>query len=80
MKKLSILAVLSLIGCTAPVHTKKLLQDEGYTDIKITGYELWACGHDEMASTGFEAKNLNGKVVRGVVCDGWITDSTIRFK
>jgi len=59
----------------------RILYEQGYTDIQITGYEAWACKESDNYSTGFVAKNKDGKMIRGVVCSSWLDKyATIRFK
>ena len=78
MKK-SFLA-LFLISCSAPDMSRETLRKAGFTDIEITGWELWSCGKDDTWSTGFKAKNPQGLVVEGTVCCGMVVkDCTVRF-
>jgi hypothetical protein len=77
--KVFLLTAILLIGCTRPEHTKALLESQGYSDVKITGFASWACGKEEY-STGFRATNHFGKEVEGSVCDDLIEYSTIKFK
>ena len=48
----------------------RILQEEGYTDVHITGADPMMCGHGDLKGTKFRAKNQAGNVVRGVVCCG----------
>lgn len=76
----AILLALSLIGCTRPDSATRVLQDAGYSDIKITGYRWFACGEDDTMHTGFEAKGPTGRRVTGIVCEGLLFKaSTIRL-
>lgn len=59
--------------------SKKILQDQGYWNIKTTGYEPFICG-DDMFSVGFEAMTKDSAFVRGSVCSGPTKGFTIRFK
>lgn len=81
MKNLMILLVLTVLcSCTAPTAARKALDAQGFTDIEITGWAPFSCGEDDAFSTGFRARNVNGKVVQGVVCSGLIfKNSTIRW-
>jgi hypothetical protein len=83
MKKIIIMiAIIGLcfLGCTNSKGAKQLLEDEGFTDITITGYDFLACSKDDFYHTGFIAKK-NGKERRGTVCEGlFFKGSTIRFK
>lgn len=81
MKKLFVAIVLglALTACTKPTKTTKILSDQGYTDIEITGYRFWACQKDDTFHTEFKAKSPVGKPVTGVVCSGWVMGGTIKF-
>jgi len=82
MKKLMILAIFLLFcGCTDPQHATKILSDQGYKDIRITGYSFFACSEHDFYHTGFQAKSPTGTPVSGTVCAGLIfKNSTIRFE
>lgn len=80
MKKLlTILPILLLASCTDETNSRRTLDNSGYTDIHIKGYELFGCGKDDTFSTGFTAKNPQGKTVSGVVCCGFLKSCTVRF-
>jgi hypothetical protein len=68
---------LTMVSCTNPGGTKKLLKAEGYTDIEITGYRFLVCGDDQIR-TGFKAKK-NGNEITGTVCEGILKGKTIRY-
>lgn len=74
-----LLATLLISGCTNPGSAKKLLEDNGYTQVQITGYKPFACSDDDYFHTGFVAMSPAGKPVSGVVCSGILKGSTIRF-
>lgn len=81
MKKYLTLGVLVLIlaGCSDPDVATKALRGAGYTDIKITGFDMWACGKDDTYATGFIAKGPTGVEVEGTVCSGLLfKNATIR--
>jgi hypothetical protein len=78
MKYLIVFAALSLVACTDPSETIRVLSDEGYEEIEVTGYSFFECGKDDMSSTGFRAKNSKGKVVTGAVCCGLLKGCTVR--
>jgi hypothetical protein len=72
--------VFCLSSCTNEPDTVKTLQSVGFTDIKTTGYEFFACSQDDVYHTGFIAKNSRGEIVSGVVCCGLLFKGcTIRF-
>jgi hypothetical protein len=66
-------------ACTSPDETVRQLSQMGYTEIKTTGYDFFACSDDDSFSTGFEATSPNGTRVTGVYCSGWMKAGTIRF-
>ncbi len=77
--------IISLVGSgcePAPDTTTRILEDEGYENINLTGYEFAACSKDDNFNTGFTATRRlsNGKVrhVSGVVCCGLFKDCTVR--
>ena len=81
MKKLVLLLLLVLVGTTACTHQAtaiRILKDQGYKNIVLTGWRPFSCQEDSFA-TGFEATNPNGKFVTGVVCEGWLKAATLRF-
>jgi hypothetical protein len=72
--------VLALVGCTQPDKARELLNAQGYSDIQITGYNVWGCSDDDTYHTGFRAKSANGSVIEGTVCAGlFFKGATIRF-
>ncbi|NIG73526.1 hypothetical protein F3J34_07940 [Klebsiella sp. Ap-873] len=78
MKKLLLVAVIALAGCTDADEAKKALINSGYTDVKIQGYSILGCSEDDLYRTEFTAKGLSGQQVSGVVCGGFWKGSTIR--
>lgn len=80
MKKMMLLLmVVLLLGCTNPQKAKEVLEADGYTNVQITGYVLFACSKDDFYHTGFVAQK-NGRSVKGTVCEGFLfKGSTIRF-
>lgn len=67
-------------GCTSERDARRALEAEGYSDIRITGYNFFACSKDDFFHTGFEAKNREGKRVTGTVCSGlFFKNATIRY-
>ncbi len=80
MKKLIIGIMFLMSACTNPNDAMRALEAEGFSNIKITGYNWLACSKDDFYSTGFEATNSKGKVVSGTVCSGVLfKNATIRF-
>lgn len=80
MKKLLLLLfAVSLFSCTDEDGAERILEENGYTDIEITGYKAFCCGEDDTFKTGFRATGPTGKPVSGCVCSGWGKGGTIRF-
>lgn len=81
MRKLvaTIFSLITLAGCTDPRAATKALDDMTFKEIEITGWRLWGCGDNYTFTTGFRAKNQNGKVVTGMVCSGWLKGSSVKF-
>lgn len=78
MKKLIIISLL-LIGCTNEHEARRVLDNDGVTDVQMTGYKWFACGDHDFYHTGFSGKR-NGKNIEGIVCSGLIFKaSTIRY-
>jgi len=48
----------------------RILSEEGYSDIQITGADPLMCGKGDLKGTKFKAKNQAGNTVTGVVCCG----------
>ena len=73
------LAVYSCFPHSDPRGATNVLNSAGYKDIHITEPRFF--GKDgNFYSTGFEAKNANGKKVTGMVTRGYFTpNSTIRI-
>lgn len=66
-------------GCPQPNEARKVLEAEGYTNIKVNsrGGDGFACGDDGHA-TGFTARRETHEI-KGVVCSGWFfKGNTIR--
>lgn len=81
MKYILILAVFGLCACTDPDNASRILADNGYTNVYLTGYNAFACSKDDTYHTGFEATSPNGRHVKGTVCAGvFFKNSTIRFE
>lgn len=69
-----------LSACTNSDDAERALSAEGMTNIRITGYDWFACSKDDWYHTGFTATNSQGKQVSGVVCSGLIFKAaTVRY-
>jgi len=48
---LSIILTAILIGCTNETDAVRILSQQGYTNIRMTGYQLFACSKDDWYHT-----------------------------
>jgi hypothetical protein len=69
----------AIIFATDSDGATRTLQQQGYTNIVITGPRPLSKGQDDLYSTGFEATSPSGARVTGVVTRGLFKGSTIRF-
>jgi hypothetical protein len=53
-----------------PPGATRVLEQQGFRDIKIKGYAWFACAKSDTYQTEFEATSFNGTRVTGVVCSG----------
>ncbi len=77
---LLLIVVALLIACTDAPNTERVLREQGYTAIKITGYAAWMCSEKDNFATAFEAKSPAGINVKGAVCSGFLKGNTIRLR
>lgn len=80
---ITLLSALVLTGCTNSADFTKgsnQLTQQGYTDIKSTGYSYWCCDEKDTFSEGFVCKDRNGNQVSGCICSGFMKGVTIRFQ
>jgi hypothetical protein len=61
---------IAALGTTDPATAKRVLTEQGYRDIRITGLRPWVCGRGDTFVTGFSAKSPVGSPITGVVCGG----------
>lgn len=81
MKRVLIVATLALGACTDPQSATRILTSQGFTDVRMDGYNWFACSKDDTYHTGFTAKSVTGTMVSGTVCEGLIfKNSTVRFQ
>lgn len=60
---------------------KKILEQQGFTEIEKTGYSAFCCSDDEHYSTGFKCKDSKGEIYKGCFCSRGITKGiTIRWE
>lgn len=74
-----VMGALVLAGCTDPPTAERVLQQQNYRDIQITGYGWFGCSEDDTFATRFRARAPNGEMVTGVVCSGWLKGATVRI-
>lgn len=82
MRRTAIIAISALLAataCTRSKDAKEILDAEGYTDIRTTGYAAFRCGRDDWSATGFSATSQAGSRVDGVVCCGMTKSCTVRI-
>lgn len=79
MKRLILVALIAAgVACTDEEGATRVLKQQGYTEVRMTGYKAGLCS-DTYAS-GFEATSPNGMRVEGAVCSGVLKGYMIRFK
>jgi len=66
-------------GCQRPETATRILIEQGYSNIELTGWRPFMAGKDDSFSTGFKAKSPSGATVTGAVTTGVFKDSTIRL-
>lgn len=82
MKNLFVIlfCILFLSACSVvPDSSRSILEEQGYTDVEITGVNLFSCSDDDMFRYNFTALNSNGKHIKGVVCSAPFKGYTIRY-
>jgi hypothetical protein len=73
------IVIFSARGCTDASGATRVLTQQGYTNIEITGHRWWGASQGDTYVTGFKAISPNGHPVTGYVTSGWLKGSTIRF-
>ena len=80
MTRLTIALLIFLASaCTDEAASRTALENYGFTEIRFTGFDMWACGKGDDFATGFVATNPTGKRVTGTVCCGLLKSCTVRF-
>jgi hypothetical protein len=74
-----LLCSILLTACSGASTSRVLLEEQGYSNVEIQGYNVFACSEDDFYRYNFTATNPNGKPVKGVVCSAPLKGSTIRF-
>lgn len=72
--------IIGLYGCIDEQGAFRVLTENGYTNIIITGQDYMMCGSDDMYQTGFTATSPSNHHVEGTVCSAQGKGYTIRFK
>ena len=75
-----LLAAPLLVCCTDEPRARRVLEEQGYADIELTGYAPWSCSNDDTFETGFRAKGPTGRAVTGAVCCGAFKNCTVRTR
>ena len=79
MRLIVLAALLSIAACSDEQTARRVLEEQGFTEVRTTGWSWFGCGKDDTFSTGFEAKSPRGSSVSGVVCSGWFKGATVRL-
>lgn len=82
MKSKSIAALIFcaiLSGCTSDSEAVRAVEAIGMKNVHTTGYRFFGCAEHDTFHTGFEATNITGGRVTGVVCSGVLKGATVRF-
>ena len=78
-----ITSILILCSCTSNndfEKGKKQLEQQGYTNVKDTGYKLLGCDEKDIYRQGFEAVDSKGDTIEGYFCSGIFKGVTVRIK
>jgi len=80
MLMILLFVLLHLIACSDSSGTKRILEQQGYTNVETTGYSFFGCDKSDHVRTRFIAASPNGKTIEGTVCNGFLFKNyTIRF-
>ncbi len=82
MKNIMIIAALGLALASCGVNQSdatRVVEAQGMTDVKVTGYSFFGCSEDDLYRSTFTAKNVKGESVEGVICGGIFKGYTVRF-
>jgi hypothetical protein len=58
-----------------------VIQGYGFKNIKLTGWKPFVCAKDDntLFTDSFEAQNIEGIKVKGVICGGFFKGYTLRL-
>lgn len=84
MKNLITLLCIIVVGvmlssCNYEENAYRILEQSGYSQIELKGYDMFSCSEDDIFRTRFTVKNNAGNTVNGVVCAAPLKGSTIRL-
>jgi hypothetical protein len=68
-----------MMGFTDPAGATKVLNDQGYSEVEITGWRPFMGSDSDVRCTGFKAKSPNGTAVTGAVTGGVFKGKVIRL-
>lgn len=91
IRRAAVLAIaITASGCagTNQKAATEMVEDAGYTNVQITGFDYWNCGTgftnvylgSRIEMTGFTATAPSGRQVSGTVCKGTFGDYTLHMK
>lgn len=66
-------------GCEDADRARETLENYGFTNIDVGGWEPWSCGDDYTFVNSFTATNSQKRRVSGVVCCGYLKGCTVKF-
>lgn len=61
-----------------PYKGQRILEQQGYTDVRYTGVNFWGCGHGDIRRDQFTVSNTKS-TFPVTVCSGMFKGYTIRF-
>lgn len=76
---LVLLAACLLVGCVDERSARRVLEDQGFTDIQITGHRAFICGDTYTYATGFAAQSIAKRPVTGAVCSDYFKGNLIKL-
>ena len=68
-----------LTSCSADDNSIMILQDQGYSNVEITGVNIFSCSEDDIFRYNFTAISESQKPVKGVICSAPLKGYTVRF-
>lgn len=74
-----IVIVTRIGGCSDPEGTERVLRQQGFTEVEVTGWRPLSASKGDVYSTGFRAKAPNGESVTGAVTSGFWKGHTVRL-